>query len=84
MLPGITFTAKTVLDVNIYTETSPISSDMIAKLEKSNDGDEYTSANVPLVRGVFPRPYAITSLPHRDITMQNILNQGDFDHYQGM
>ena len=37
---------------------------------------------LPLVRGVFPRPYSETRLPHRDITMQNVLGQGDFDHYQ--
>ena len=33
---------------------------------------------------MFPRPYAITKLPHRDITMQNVLGKGDFDHYQGI
>jgi len=39
---------------------------------------------LPLVRGVFPRPYAITSLPFRDITMQNVEGEGDFEHYQGI
>ena len=35
-----------------------------------------------LRRGVFPRPYSITRLPHRDITMQNVPGEGDFEHYQ--
>ena len=39
---------------------------------------------LPLRRGVFPRPYSLTRLPHRDITMQNVLGEGDFEHYQGV
>ena len=31
---------------------------------------------------MFPRPYSVTRLPHRDITMQNVPGEGDFDHYQ--
>jgi Polyketide cyclase / dehydrase and lipid transport len=39
---------------------------------------------LPLQRGVFPRPYSLTRLPHRDITMQNVPGEGDFEHYQGV
>lgn len=60
VLPGVTFTAKTVLDVKIYTENNPIPSSMIA-----NFIDEKNVDSVPLRRGIFPKPYAITQLPHR-------------------
>ena len=33
---------------------------------------------------IFPRPYCISSLPHRDITMQGDPKVGDFRHYQGV
>ena len=33
---------------------------------------------------VFPRPYVLSSLPHRDVTMQGVRGVGDFSHYQGV
>jgi len=41
-------------------------------------------AVLPLRWDVFPRPYCISSLPHRDITMQGVNGTGDFRHYQGV
>jgi len=88
VFPGVTFTAKTVLDVNIYPESNPLPLSMQSPSlfeAQSSTGlfdDDYR--NIPLKRGVFPRPYADTSLPHRDITMQNVAGQGDFEHYQGV
>eukprot|EP01041_Mallomonas_annulata_P010885 gene10885-22728_t len=73
VLPGVTFTAKTVLDVVTYMEGVP--EHMTA---------HYVSTATPLKRGLFPRPYSETKLPHRDITMQNVLGEGDFEHYQGI
>ncbi len=36
-----------------------------------------------LTRYVFPRPFALSSLPHKDISMQNIENDdGEFRMYQ--
>lgn len=36
-----------------------------------------------LARYVFPRPFAVTSLPHKDISMQSIENDdGEFRMYQ--
>lgn len=97
VLPGITFTAKAVLDVKIYTEDNPIPADMVASYSseeqdeeddnKDNNKDKgkvIASRDRALQRDLFPRPFAITSLPHRDITMQNVLGEGDFDHYQGI
>eukprot|EP00595_Chromulina_sp_UTEXLB2642_P000525 CAMPEP_0196762952 /NCGR_PEP_ID=MMETSP1095-20130614/3118_1 /TAXON_ID=96789 ORGANISM="Chromulina nebulosa, Strain UTEXLB2642" /NCGR_SAMPLE_ID=MMETSP1095 /ASSEMBLY_ACC=CAM_ASM_000446 /LENGTH=468 /DNA_ID=CAMNT_0042115119 /DNA_START=414 /DNA_END=1816 /DNA_ORIENTATION=+ len=92
VLPGITFTAKTVLDVKIYPENNPIPKSYVAdyahdvknKRYSSTKSDELISKYQPLKRGVFPRPIAITTLPHRDISMQNVVGEGDFDHYQGL
>lgn len=88
VLPGVTFTAKTVLDVKVYTENNPIPSNMVATYVSSSRSPETAKLQIsksqPLKRDLFPRPYAITSLPHRDITMQNVLGEGDFEHYQGI
>eukprot|EP00747_Dinoflagellata_sp_TGD_P016491 gnl/TRDRNA2_/TRDRNA2_125153_c0_seq1.p1 gnl/TRDRNA2_/TRDRNA2_125153_c0~~gnl/TRDRNA2_/TRDRNA2_125153_c0_seq1.p1 ORF type:complete len:344 (-),score=38.07 gnl/TRDRNA2_/TRDRNA2_125153_c0_seq1:175-1206(-) len=72
VLPGVSFKAKMVVDVNVFFENSH---PPLCKMD----------SKMPLTRGVFPRPYALTSLPHRDITMANIAEMpGDFDHYQGV
>eukprot|EP01039_Chlorochromonas_danica_P006969 gene6969-7710_t len=77
VLPGLTFRAKTVLDVALYPEDDPLPPACLL-------GVGQDSSTTPLVRGVFPRPYARTALPHRDLTMQNVEGEGDFDHYQGL
>jgi len=85
VLPGITFTAKTVLDVRTYLEDNPIPEYMIANSSEKESSSESTSMNsVPLIRNIFPRPFALTNLPHRDITMQNVQGEGDFEFYQGI
>lgn len=68
-------------------QENPLSDLMLAV----SSADGTSSADVravgkalPLQRGVFPRPYSLTRLPHRDITMQNVLGEGDFEHYQGV
>eukprot|EP00747_Dinoflagellata_sp_TGD_P165297 gnl/TRDRNA2_/TRDRNA2_186384_c0_seq1.p1 gnl/TRDRNA2_/TRDRNA2_186384_c0~~gnl/TRDRNA2_/TRDRNA2_186384_c0_seq1.p1 ORF type:complete len:354 (+),score=35.10 gnl/TRDRNA2_/TRDRNA2_186384_c0_seq1:66-1127(+) len=73
VLPGLSFTAKMVLDVNVFYEDSPLPDSQISKFPNR------------LQRGVFPGPFAVTSLPHRDITMSNVMGSpGDFEHYQGV
>jgi hypothetical protein len=88
VLPGITFKASVVLDIRIYQENNPLPSSMFQNYSLANDNSttelHAVSRHLPLQRGVFPRPYALTSLPFRDITMQNVLGEGDFDHYQGI
>ena len=87
VLPGVTFTAKVALDVNLYLEENPLPADMQASHLPETAASSAVRAydkQLPLVRGVFPRPYAITSLPFRDITMQNVEGEGDFEHYQGI
>ena len=86
VLPGITFKASVTLDVKIYLEETPLPAEKFHNYisENSTTSRRDASADVPLQRGVFPRPYALTSLPHRDITMQNVEGEGDFEHYQGI
>lgn len=95
ILPGLTFKAKTVLDVKLYDEHRPIPDSMLVPLPFSvakrsgvpSHGIEYEAnyAKIPLKRGIFPRPHAIKAVPHRDITMQNVPHEGgDFEHYQGI
>ena len=90
VLPGISFTAKLLVDVRIYSETKPIPEFMLSRRRiEDNEPDNGLRLpempqlqDVPLERGVFPRPISIPSLPSRDITMQNVVNEGDFEHYQ--
>jgi Polyketide cyclase / dehydrase and lipid transport len=55
-------------------------------LDNNATDNEYRifGKKLPLIKGVFPRPFAISSLPCRDITMQNVVGEGDFEHYQGI
>lgn len=62
-------------------------------IEDADDLVLASTAAIPLVRGVFPRPYAISHLPHRDLSMQSVeakgrlgglLGGGDFALYQGV
>jgi hypothetical protein len=73
VLPGITFKATTVLDICVYKEDKPMPQEMlmsnVPEVTASMDVRAFYR-NIPLKRDVFPRPYAISSLPHRDITMQ--------------
>jgi hypothetical protein len=78
VFPGVQFTAELCLDIRVYFEDNPLPDEMLSK------PSFLTSTVSPLQRGVFPQPFAISKLPHRDITMQNIEGTGDFDHYQAM
>eukprot|EP00747_Dinoflagellata_sp_TGD_P073117 gnl/TRDRNA2_/TRDRNA2_157760_c1_seq1.p1 gnl/TRDRNA2_/TRDRNA2_157760_c1~~gnl/TRDRNA2_/TRDRNA2_157760_c1_seq1.p1 ORF type:complete len:380 (-),score=47.12 gnl/TRDRNA2_/TRDRNA2_157760_c1_seq1:30-1169(-) len=88
VLPGIRFTAKMVVEVKVFYEDNPLPEQQIADHLGRNAGSDDVrafDAKLPLVRGVFPRPFAISSLPHRDITMANDNKApGDFEHYQGV
>lgn len=52
----------------------------------SSDSDAVRafSEELPLTWDLFPRPYCISALPHRDITMQGVRGVGDFSFYQGV
>jgi len=95
LAPGITFTAVTTLDVVEYMEGLPaaMEADHLADADADGGADtpntdsaavrKYGSAQ-PLTWDVFPRPYCISSLPSRDLTMQGVKGKGDFAFYQGV
>lgn len=90
LMPGVSFKAQLTLDVQEYIEGMPDQS--LALLPEALRKKQTTSADVrdydarlPLRRGVFPRPFAYSSLPIRDISMQSVENApGDFALYQGV
>ena len=52
---------------------------------KSRDDRAKENAKVRLQRYRFPRPFALSSLPTKDISMQSIINDdGEFRLYQGV
>ena len=84
---GINFSARTTLEVREWPQGLPDFSHLLddhpgKKLlqERAND---YTQ--VKLQRYMFPRPFAVSSLPTRDITMQSVEDDdGEFRMYQGV
>ncbi|KAJ1447735.1 hypothetical protein M885DRAFT_471666 [Pelagophyceae sp. CCMP2097] len=92
LVPGIKFKASLTLDVRAYEHGMPAGTTAqrapyagTAAAEAGDKARRRIDGAVPLVRGVFPRPYAITQLPHRDISMQSVEGaRGDFRLYQGV
>ena len=93
--PGITFKAQTTLDVREWPGGLPADkeADYLAEAEqpvgeygvKESAAARVASQLQPLQLGVFPRPYVLSSLPHRDVTMQGAVDvKGDFRFYQGV
>lgn len=86
--PLITFKATTTLDVREWPAGLP------ADMEADHlSGEEAVASSksvrdfgnqLPLQRGVFPRPYSLSSIEHADITMQGVQGEGDFSFYQGV
>lgn len=88
LVPGISFSASTTLDVSEWP-AGGLPAEMVASGDGAGEGGSDSAvrefdASLPLVRGVFPRPYSIGDLPFRDIAMQNVAGVGDFAHYQGV
>jgi hypothetical protein len=84
---GINFSARTTLEVREWPQGLPdfahFSDDMFAG--KSRDDRAVDNANSKLQRYRFPRPFAVSSLPSRDISMQSIeSDDGEFRLYQGV
>ena len=94
--PGVVFKATTTLDVAIYKSGLPASMEApedpaIAAARQAEQFAELDSravrafsSSLPLTADLFPRAYCISSLPHRDITMQGVPGEGDFRFYQGV
>lgn len=84
---GINFSARTCLEVREWPQGMPdfahFTDDMYEG--KSRDTRARDQQNVKLQRYRFPRPFALSSLPTRDISMQSIKNDdGEFRMYQGV
>ena len=84
---GINFSARTTLEVREW----PLGMPDFAHFQdpvfegKSRDARVSDHLRVKLERYKFPRPFALSSLPTRDISMQSIENDnGEFRMYQGV
>lgn len=84
---GINFSARTTLEVREWPQGMPdfahFSDDMWGG--KSRETRAKDCQQIKLTRYRFPRPFALSSLPTRDISMQSIPNDdGEFRIYQGV
>jgi hypothetical protein len=75
-IAGINFSAKTKLDVHECPEGLPDFAHYGDEVYegKSHEKHAKENTNIPLKRYNFPRPFALSSLPHKDISMQSIEN----------
>lgn len=84
---GINFSARTTLEVREWPQGMPdfahYTDDMYMGKSRETRAKEYPK--VKLTRYRFPRPFALSSLPTRDISMQSIVDDdGEFRLYQGV
>jgi len=84
---GINFSARTTLEVREW----PLGMPDFAHFEdevyegKSRSTRAKESRKRELARYVFPRPFALSSLPHKDVSMQSVEDDdGEFRMYQGV
>jgi len=81
---GINFSARTTLEVREWPSGMP---DFIGVVDGTMRSQQLLreSSGRKLKRYVFPRPFALSSLPHRDISMQSVPDDdGEFRMYQGV
>lgn len=84
---GINFSARTTLEVREWPQGMPDFAHFQDSVFEGKSRDARVSDNirVKLERYKFPRPFALSSLPTRDISMQSIENDnGEFRMYQGV
>lgn len=84
---GINFSARTTLEVREWPLGLPdfahFRDDMFAGKSREDRATDF--AKTKLKRYRFPRPFAVSSLPSRDISMQSIeSDDGEFRLYQGV
>ena len=84
MSPGIEAQSRVELPQS-RTPTNPAPEPVVERKPSTDSAAvrEY-GKELPLTWDVFPRPYCISALPHRDITMQGVRDVGDFRFYQGV
>lgn len=84
---GINFSARTTLEVREWPQGLPDFAHFKDQQYegKSREKRARDNTKTPLRRYQFPRPFAISSLPTRDISMQSVENgDGEFRMYQGV
>merc|ERR1711862_375860 len=84
---GINFSARTTLEVREWPNGLPDFAHFNDELYlgKSRDKRATEMKNIPLLRYRFPRPFAASSLPTMDISMQSVSDDdGEFRLYQGV
>lgn len=84
---GINFSARTTLEVREWPNGLPDFAHFNDELYlgKSRNKRAKEMKNVPLLRYRFPRPFAVSSLPTKDISMQSVVDDdGEFRLYQGV
>jgi Polyketide cyclase / dehydrase and lipid transport len=84
---GINFSARTKLEVREWPDGMPdfahFNDEVWEGKSRQQRAKDYS--RVKLQRYSFPRPFAISSLPTKDISMQSIVNDdGEFRMYQGV
>ncbi len=84
---GINFSAKTTVEVREWPNGMPdfahFMDDMWEGKSREERAKEYPRTKLKRYR--FPRPFAVSNLPTRDISMQSVENDnGDFRLYQGV
>mmetsp|Transcript_3643 Transcript_3643/g.5265 ORF Transcript_3643/g.5265 Transcript_3643/m.5265 type:complete len:601 (+) Transcript_3643:211-2013(+) len=84
---GINFSARTTLEVREWPSGMPDFAHYEDEIYEGKSRGERVreSKGRELTRYVFPRPFALSSLPHKDISMQSIeKDDGEFRMYQGV
>jgi len=84
---GIRFSARTTLEVREWPEGMPDFAHFEDEVYEGQSRQERASAaaKIPLQRYRFPRPFAVSKLPTKDISMQSVENDnGEFRMYQGV
>lgn len=84
---GINFSARTTLEVREWPQGMPDFAHFQDPVfeGKTRDARVSDNARVKLERYKFPRPFALSTLPTRDISMQSVENDnGEFRMYQGV
>jgi hypothetical protein len=84
---GIQFSARTTLEVREWPQGLPDFAHFRDEVWEGKSRKERAKAatKIPLERYKFPRPFAVSALPTRDISMQSIPDDdGEFRMYQGV
>jgi len=84
---GINFSARTTLEVREWPSGMPDFAHYEDEIYEGKSRGERVreSKGRELTRYVFPRPFALSSLPHKDISMQSVeKDDGEFRMYQGV